>query len=143
MEISLTGKIILYADIVLFGIICLILGYWQWNVLRGKAMSNPDGSVDDWHDQKLCYGIAVADLFIGIPASLAGITLILAGLKTGYYITAMTSFWFLWINTVTTVTSLRFERPKITLAWIIVFPFGAALGLVYLIWSFAYFEVVF
>jgi hypothetical protein len=143
MEISLTGKIILYADIVLFGIICLILWYWQYNVLRGKAMPNPDGSVDDWHDQKLCYGLAATDLFLSVPVTLAGIIMIFAGVKLGYYITGCTSFWFLWINTVTTVTSLRFEKPKITLEWIIVFPFGAILGLVYIVWSLVYFEVVF
>lgn len=143
MEISTIGKIILYTDIVLFGIICLILWYWQWNVLRGKAMPNPDGTVDDWHDQKLCYGIAVADIFVAIPVALVGIVLILIGRGLGYYLTGLASFWFLWANVMTTATSLRFEKPKITLEWIIVFPFGAILGLVYIIWSIIYFKVIF
>jgi len=143
MQIPLAGKVILYADIVLTGIICLILWYWQWNVLRGKAMPNPDGSVDDWRDQKLCYGIALADIFLAVPAALTGIVLIFTGQPLGYYLTGLTSFWFLWINTATTATSLRFEKPRITLEWIIVFPFGAVLGLVYIIWSLIYFEVIF
>ncbi len=56
MEIPLIGKIILYIIIVLFGIMCIILCGWQLMVLRGKSMKNPDGSVDDWHKQKLFYG---------------------------------------------------------------------------------------
>ncbi len=143
MEISLIGKIILYVDIIPFGIIGLILIYWQINVLRGKAMNNADGTVDDWHVQKLFYGIAVADLLIGIPATLLGIVMIFLGSKWGFYITAMTSFWFVWINTAMTVTSLRFEKPQITIEWIIVFPLGALLGLVYIIWSIVYFDLIY
>jgi hypothetical protein len=143
MEIPLIGKVILYTDIILFGIICLIIWTWQWKVLRGKAMPNPDGSVDDWHDQKLCYGIAVADIFVAVPVALTGIVLIFVGQPPGYYLTGLASFWSLWANVMTTVTSLRFEKPKITLEWIIVFPFGAVLGLIYIVWSFVYFDVVF
>jgi len=143
MEIPLIAKIILYADIIPFGIIALILIYWQINVLRGKPMPCPDGTFDDWSQQKQFYGIAIADLVIGIPVTLAGIILIFLGIKWGFYITAMTSFWFLWSNIVTTATSLRFEKPKITLEWIIVFPFGSFLGLVYIIWSIVYFDQIY
>ncbi|TKJ41793.1 hypothetical protein CEE37_04280 [candidate division LCP-89 bacterium B3_LCP] len=143
MEITLTGKIILYADIAIFALFCLIILYWQINVLRGKAMSNPDGSTDDWHEQKLIYGIAVADIFVAIPVALTGIALIFGGLKIGYYLTGLASFWFLWANVMATVTSLRFERPRITLYWIIVYPFGVFLALIYIVWSIIYFEVIF
>ncbi|MBU0520285.1 hypothetical protein KKA00_09470 [bacterium] len=142
MEIPLTGKIIFYAVISAMGIICMFLWYWQWNVLRGKAMPNPDGTFDDWHDQKLYYGFAVADIFIAIPFTLAGIILIFAGIKAGYNMTAMSSFWFLWINSVTTITSLRFAKPKITLEWFVVFPLGAVLGLIYLVWTCIYLRSV-
>ncbi len=143
MDIPVLGKVILYTDIVLFGIICIILLVWQINVLRGRSMKNPDGSVDDWHEQQIYYGIALADIFIAIPITLAGIALILAGRSIGYYLTGLASFWFLWVNVVCTATSLRFEKPKITINWIIVFPFGAIIGLVYLIWSLVYFKEIF
>jgi hypothetical protein len=55
----------------------------------------------------------------------------------------MASFWFLWANTMTTITSLRFERPKITFQWIVVFPFGAVVGLSYLAWTVVHFELLF
>ncbi len=55
----------------------------------------------------------------------------------------MASFWFLWANTMTTITSLRFERPKITFQWVVVFPFGAVVGLSYLAWTVVHFELLF
>ena len=61
-------------------------------------MKNPDGSADDWHGQKIYYGIALSDLIVAIPVSLLGIVFIFLGYRIGYYITAMTSFWFVWIN---------------------------------------------
>ena len=106
-------------------------------------MPNPDGSVDDWHEQKLFYGIAVADLFLAVPVTLIGIALIIADQRIGYYLVGLASFWFLWTNVMTTVTSLRFEHPRITCMWLVVFPFGAIVALVYIIWSLVYFETVF
>lgn len=143
MEIPTISKAILFVDISIFGILCLILLGWQILVLRGRSMKNPDGSADDWHEQKLCYGIALADIAIGIPAALAGIGLIFAGWRLGYYLTGLASFWFLWANVMTTATSLRFEKPKITLIWILTFPFGAVVGLVYIVWSIIYFDVIY
>ena len=55
----------------------------------------------------------------------------------------MVSFWFLWANVMTTVTSLRFERPKITFQWFVVFPLGAVVGLSFLAWIIAHFDIVF
>ena len=143
MEIPLTSKIILYIIIILFGLICIPLLGWQIMVLRGKSMKNPDGSTDDWHEQKLCYGIALADIAIAIPVTLIGIVLIFAGWRIGYYLTGLASFWFLWANVMTTATSLRFENPKFTFSWFIVFPFGALLALAYIVWSLVHFDAIF
>ncbi len=143
MEVSLIGKIILYIDISIMGILSLIIFGFQWQVFRGKAMKNPDDSNDDWHEQKLFYGMALSDLTIAIPISLLGIILIFLDIKLGYYITGMAAFWFVWVNSVFTITSLRFEKPKITPMWLFVYPFGIIVGLVYLIWSYVYFELIF
>jgi len=112
-------------------------------VLRGKSMDNPDGTVDDWHEQKLFYGIAVADLTIAIPVTFIGIVLIFIGWRVGYYLTGLASFWFLWANVMATATSLRFEKPKITFSWFIVFPFGALVALAYIVWTLVHFETIF
>ena len=143
MEMPLESTIILYVDIGLMGLIAIVLLGWQVMVLRGRSMKNADGSVDNWHEQKLLYGIATADIVLGVPVTLAGILLIVLDVSVGFYVMGMVSFWFLWINTATTVTSLRFERPRLTLNWFIVFPLGAILGLVYIVWSFIYFEEAF
>ena len=143
MEIPLISKIILYIIIVLFGLLAIIVFGWQIMVLRGKSMKNADGSVDDWHEQKLFYGIALADITIAVPLTLVGIVLIFIGLRIGYYLTGLASFWFLWANIMTTATSLRFEKPKITLMWFIVFPFGALVALAYIVWSLIYFQEIF
>ncbi|WP_440955932.1 hypothetical protein ACSAZK_02965 [Methanosarcina sp. Mfa9] len=143
MEITFTGKVILYAILFLFGLYIIPLFGWQIMVLRGRSMKNPDGSVDDWHEQKLFYGIALADIIITVPVTLTGIALIFAGWRAGYYLTGLVSFWFLWTNVMTTATSLRFENPKISFNWLITYPFGAVLGLAYIIWSLVYFQGIF
>ena len=106
-------------------------------------MKNTDGTCDDWHEQKLFYGMAMSDLTIAIPFCLVGIVLIFFDQKLGYYITGMAAFWFVWVNSVFTITSLRFEKPKITPMWLFVFPFGIIVGLVYIIWSLIYFDLIF
>ena len=143
METPLISKVVLYIIIVLFGLICIPILRWQIMVLCGKSMKNPDGSADDWHDQKLCYGIALADITIAIPVTFIGIALIFVGQRIGYYLTGLASFWFLWANVMTTATSLRFEKPKITPMWLIVFPFGVIVALAYIIWSLIYFQEIF
>jgi len=143
MEIPLISKVVLYIIIVLFGLICIPILRWQIMVLRGKSMKNPDGSVDDWHEQKLFYGIALADITIAIPVTFIGIALIFVGWRIGYYLTGLACFWFLWSNTMGTAASLRFEKPKITLNWFIVFPFGAILGLAYIVWTLVHFDTIF
>lgn len=110
------------------------MGWWQANVLKGKAMDNPDGTTDDWHEHKILYGMAFADIVIICPTTFIGLILILLNSYWGFLILGLISFWHIWVNTVTTITSLRFEKPKISIGWIIVFPFGILLGLTYLIW---------
>jgi len=143
MEIPLIGQVILYIIIVLFGLLAIIVFGWQIMVLRGKSMKNADGTADDWHEQKLFYGIALADVIIAIPVTLVGIVFIFAGWRIGYYLTGLASFWFLWANVMTTATSMRFEKPKISFNWFIVFPFGAIVALAYIIWSLIYFQEIF
>ena len=143
MDIPLIGQAILYIIIVLFGLLSIIVFGWQIMVLRGKSVKNADGTADDWHKQKLFYGIALADVTVAIPVTLIGIILIFMGWRIGYYLTGLASFWFLWANIMTTATSLRFEKPKISFNWFIVFPFGAILALAYIIWSLLYFQEIF
>ena len=143
MDLPLISRILLYIIVVIFGLLAIIVFGWQINVLRGKSMKNPDGSVDDWHKQQLFYGIALADISVAIPITFIGIALILIGWEIGYYLTGLASFWFLWTNAMTTITSLRFEKPKITLMWFIVFPFGAIIGLAYIVWTLVHFEAIF
>ncbi len=143
MEIPFISQVILYIVIGLFGLLAIIVFGWQIMVLRGKSMKNPDGSVDDWHEQKLFYGIALADITIAVPMTLIGIALILLSWRIGYYLTGLASFWFLWTNIMGTATSLRFEKPKISLNWFFVFPFGALVALAYIVWTLFHFETIF
>jgi heme/copper-type cytochrome/quinol oxidase subunit 1 len=138
----------LYVLLALLGVLALIVWGWQIQVLRGKAMKNADGTADDWHEQKMFYGIAVADIFLACPVTIIGIMLVfvsprLGSSRLGFYLLAWVSFWFVWANTMTTATSLRFEKPKITLNWLIVFPFGALVGLAYFVWTLVHFEAIY
>jgi hypothetical protein len=142
-ELTLFSQISLYVLLALIGLLALIVWGWQIMVLQGKTMKNPDGSTDDWHKQKTHYGIAFADIFLACPASIAGIILVFASPRWGFYLLAWVSFWFVWANIMTTVTSLRFEKPRITLSWFIVFPFGALVGLAYIAWTFIHFDAIY
>jgi hypothetical protein len=133
----------LYVLVSLIGVLAFIIWWAQLGVLKGKGFENPDGSVDDWHEQKIFYGIAFADVFLACPLSITGIILTFAITRWGYYLLALVSFWFLWANVMTTATSLRFEKPRITLTWVIVYPFGALVGLTYIVWSIAHFDLIY
>lgn len=63
--------------------------------------------------------------------------------RLGYYLLALVSFWLVWANIMTTVTSMRFEKPRISLSWFITFPFGALVGLAYVIWAFVHFDIIY
>jgi hypothetical protein len=142
-ELSLLSRVTLYALLALIGVYALLVWGWQIKVLKAKAMKNPDGSSDDWHQQKTHYGIAVADVFLACPASIAGVLLAFVSPRWGYYLLALVGFWFVWTNTMTTATSLRFEKPKITLHWLIVFPSGILLGLAYIAWTIIHFDIIY
>ena len=143
MDIPLISQVILYIVIVLFGLLAIIVFGWQIMVLRGKSMKNPDGSKDDWHEQKTHYGIAFADVFLTGPTSIAGIILVFISPRWGYYLLSLVSFWFVWSNIMTTATSLRFENPKINLNWFITFPFGILIGLAYIAWTVVHFDSIY
>ncbi|MHA2103634.1 MAG: hypothetical protein ACW981_09405 [Candidatus Hodarchaeales archaeon] len=142
IELELFSLITLYVLLILFGLFTLILSWFQFNVFRGKAMDNPDGSVDDWHEQKILYGMSFADFVIIIPISIISFILILVNSLWGYYLLGLVSFWYIWVNTAFTITSLRFEKPKITFSWIIAYPFGTVLGLGYFIWLISHLEIM-
>ncbi|MCP4658986.1 MAG: hypothetical protein GY856_26540 [bacterium] len=142
-ELSMISQISLYVLLVLIGVLTLIIGWAQIGVLKGRAFKNPDGTVDDWHEQKIFYGISLADVFLACPAGIAGVILVFLTPRWGFYLLALVSFWLLWANTMTTATSLRFEKPRITLTWLIVYPFGAVVGLAYIVWSIVHFETIF
>jgi hypothetical protein len=142
-DLTLISKVSLYMLLGIMGLICLILWIWQYRVLKGRAMKNPDGSTDNWHEQKTHYGIAFADIFITCPVNVLGIVLVFVNPRWGYYLLALVSFWWVWSNTMTTSTSLRFEKPRITLSWIIVFPFGILVGLAFIVWTIVHFDSIY
>jgi hypothetical protein len=142
-EVPFTAQIIFYVMIGLMMAFALLVMWWQIMVMKGKAMKNPDGSFDSYHEQKNHFGLAVADVFVSCPAIFVGVLLVLSGSRWGYYVLALCSYWFLWANIMTTSTSLRFEKPKITFMWFVAFPLGSLLGLAYIVWTFIYFDVIY
>ena len=142
-ELSLFLQVCLYVIMGIMGLFCVVLWDWQIKVLKGKPMKNPDGSFDNWHEQKTHYGIAIADIFLACPVNIAGIILVFISPRWGYYLLALVTFWWIWANFMTTATSLRFEKPKITFMWFIVFPFGILVGLAYIIWTIVNFDIIF
>ena len=142
-ELPLISQIIFYILVLLIGLYVVLIGAWQLKVLRGEAMSNPDGSVDDWHEQKTHYGIALADVLLACPAGLIGIILIFVNPRWGFYLLALVSFWLVWANTMTTATSLRFEKPTLSLSWWITFPVGGFVGLAFILWTMINFESIY
>jgi hypothetical protein len=61
----------------------------------------------------------------------------------GFYLLALVSFWLLWANIMGTATSLRFEKPKLTLNWWITFPVGGLVGLTFILWTIIHFEAIY
>ena len=142
-ELSLLSKIIFYTLLTIIGLYTLLLWPWQIMVLKGKPMKNPDGSSDNWHEQKCHYGIAFADVILACPINIAGIALVFISPRWGHYLLALVSFRWIWANIMTTSTSLRFEKPKIALEWIIVYPFGILVGLGYIVWTIIHFDTIY
>ena len=137
------SQISLYLLLALMGLFAAIVFGWQIMVLRGRAMKNPDGTVDDWHEQKTHYGIALADVCLACPLCFLGIALVFIVPRWGFYMLAMVAFWFVWANTMTTGTSLRFEKPKLSLSWWVAFPTGIFVGLLFILWTVLHFDLIF
>jgi len=137
------SRILLYVLLTLIALITVVVLFAQMGCVRGKPFENPDGTKDDWREQRLFYGIAWADILVACPLSFAGLALVFLAPRWGFFLMGMVSFWFVWSNVMTTVTSLRFEKPRITFQWIVVFPLGTLIGLAFLAWVFVHFEVVF
>jgi hypothetical protein len=143
LKLSSLSWISLSVLLVLMGLFALIVLLWQIRILSGHAMKNADGSTDDWHEQKTHYGIAVADVFVACPACLTGIVLVFINPRAGCYLLALVAFWFVWANIMTTATSLKFERPRLSPAWWLAFPTGIFLGLAYIAWTVVNFDILF
>ncbi len=62
--LPLPSHISLYVILALFGLFSLMLWVLQSRILRGQAFENPDGSKDDWHEQKSFYGIVLGLAYI-------------------------------------------------------------------------------
>ena len=140
-QLSVGSQITFYSLLALIGLLSGVLLWAQIGTARGKPFENPDGTTDDWREQKIFFGMAWADILVACPASFTGIALILIAPRWGFFLMGMVGFFFLWANLVFTITSLRFENPKITLQWLIVFPFGSVVGLAYLVWAVVHFDV--
>jgi hypothetical protein len=136
------SSMIMYGVIALLGVYFVLLWPWQLRVLRGKCVAKPDGSVDDWHVQKTHFGIAVADVFVAAPVGLLAVVLAFLGSKWGFYLLALSCSYFLWASLMSTANSLRFEKPRKGFTWFMTFPFGAILSLVYLVWTFIYYDIL-
>ncbi len=141
--LPLLSQISLYVLLALMGLFGLLIFGWQIMILRGKAMKNPDGTFDDYHEQKTHYGIAVADVFLACPTCFMAIVLVFINPRWGFYLLAMAAFWFVRANTMTTATSLRFENPKLTLSWWIAYPTGIFIGLAYFLWTVIHFDTIY
>ncbi len=142
-ELALASRILLYLLMILIAFLTLAVAWAQVGCLRGRFFKNPDGSSDDWREQKIFYGMAWADLVVACPMSLAALGLTLTVPKLGLLLLTGVSVWMIWANVMTTVTSLRFEKPRITLPWLVVFPFGLIVGLAYFVWILIHFEAVY
>jgi hypothetical protein len=142
-NLSLIGLVTLYILTGLLSFVSIVLWWWQTQIFKGKTMDNPDGSKDDWHEKDILFGMAAADIFIACPMAILSVILILFGSKWGFYLLALDSFFFVWINTATTTTSIRFHKPKITMEWFIIFPFGAILGFAFIVWTVVHFDIIY
>ena len=141
VDLPLFSRITLYVLVAFIGVLTLLILWFQINVIRGKRMPNPDGSADDWHEQEIFFGIAFADILFACPLGIAVAVLTLAGSRWGIFLLPVHGFYFLWANTMTTATSLRFHNPAFTLMWFIVFPLGAIIGAATLVWSALHFGI--
>lgn len=143
MALGIVSQSILFVILFLMGLYSILAFWFQYNVYRGRGMKNPDGTVDSWKEQNIFFGAAIADMMIAVPATLIGIALVFIRLHIGIHILSMVSFWFIWANIMTTFTSLKFAKPKITMEWLIVFPSGIVIGAAFVMWLVFNFNAIF
>ncbi|KPK56392.1 MAG: hypothetical protein AMS21_12755, partial [Gemmatimonas sp. SG8_38_2] len=105
--LSAVSRVLLYVLLSLIALLTLAVAWAQLGCLRGRFFQNPDGTSDDWREQKIFYGIAWADLVVGCPLSIVGLALTLTAPKLGLFLLAGVSVWLVWANVMTTATSLR------------------------------------
>jgi hypothetical protein len=142
-QLSVASQITLYIILAAIAVFTLLVLVAQIGIVRGKPFENPDGTKDDWREQKVFYGIAWADILVACPVSFAALILIFTASHWGFYTMGMVSFWFVWTNVMTTVTSVRFEKPRVTFQWIIVFPLGTVIGLAFIVWTLTHFDTIY
>lgn len=142
-ELPVASVASLYLLLTLIAVFTGLVLFAQVGCLRGRPFENPDGTKDDWREQKLFYGIAWADILVACPLSFVAVALVFLAPRWGFFLMGMAGFWFVWANLVMTITSLRFERPRITAQWIVVFPTGSVVGLALLLWIVVHFDLVF
>ena len=111
----------------------IILGVW----MAGRALARPGL----WHNETPAMTKERLEDFT--TWLIIGIILVFIAPRWGFYLLTWISFWFVWANIMTTATSLRFEKPKITLSWLIVFPLGVLVGLAYFIWTLFHFNIIY
>ncbi len=142
-KLPVESRIALYVLLAAIAGFTLLVLWAQLGVIKGKPFENPDGTRDDWREQKIFYGIAWADIVVACPVSIAALIMIFTAPRWGFYTMGLVCFWFVWANVMTTVTSLRFEKPRVTLSWVVVFPLGTVIGLAFIIWTLAHFDTIF
>lgn len=78
-DLSPASQITLYALLAFIDVQSLLVLWFQIQVFRGKRMPNRDGSADDWYEQKIFYGIAIADILFVCPVGFAIAALVVTG----------------------------------------------------------------
>ncbi|MCP4231284.1 MAG: hypothetical protein GY771_14200 [bacterium] len=133
---ELTALIGLLFVFLLFAVYIVALGYWQIMVLLGNPMANPDGTVDTIANP-LTFGFALADLALAIPVAILGIVGMLLQKKWGLFLSAMFTFLMFYMHFAVTASSLwggGFD--VITLEWLLLFPSGCVIAVIFWIWFF-------
>ena len=143
LELSLTSQVILYGSLAFYLVYAGLILYWQPKIARGEKVLRPDGSYDDIGTQPELWGLALANIFLVFPVIIIGIIFILLNHRMGYYLMALVSFWALHVHLANTATSLKIHKPKMSLSWFFVSPLYGIIGLVYVIWSMLYFDVIY
>ena len=94
-RLSIGSTISLYILLAAIALFTLLVIRAQAGCIRGKFFSNPDGTRDDWRQQKIFYGIAWADLVLACPTSLVALVLIFTVPPRGFFFLFPATFYYL------------------------------------------------